>query len=344
MGHDLNEVNGKVAMMYNKQGGAPWHTLGTALDGPATAEEAIVTAGLDWTIDLVPLQTTEGAGIDFAKAVKRSDTGDIFDIVGVDWRPIQNHQAFGFLDAVAGEGKVRYETAGALGRGERVWMLARLEGLIRVGRTDDTVNKYLLFSNTHKANFSAKAFFTPIRVVCQNTLTAALGRAAIDKGITIRHTGQIESKVNEAQRVLGLAVRYYDDLGPVINRLAAHRPGVKQVESYFKAMYPDPVDPVASPRAAKNAEEKRGMLHQLFEGGLGQDMPGIKGSTWALYNAVTEAVDYRRGSPRGRSEVGASKHLESMWFGTGQAIKAKAWECALDIAGVSLDAVGAGAN
>lgn len=335
MAHEISTASGRNEMFYT--GAKPWHGLGTYLDHPATAEEAIVAAGLDWTIDLVPIQTATGDAIDFAKAIRRSDTGDLFDVVKNDWRPIQNHQAFGFLDAVAGEGKVTYDTAGALGRGERIWLLAKLDGLLRVGKTDDVVEKFLLFTNLHKGGYAAKALFTPIRVVCANTLAAALGHKAADKGITIHHTGEIESKVQEAQRVLRLAVRYYDDLGPIINRLAKHKPGARQLESYFKAMYPDPADPASQPRAAANAKDRREKLFNLFEHGMGNDMPGIKGSTWSAYNAVTEFIDYRKGRPEGgRNDVGASRHLESMWFGDSATIKRNAWELACDMANVPL--------
>src|SRR5579863_8351360 len=117
MSHDLATTNGRTAMMYS--GEVPWHKLGTRLEAPATAQEAIQAAGLDYLAELKEIETADGDRIPQRKAVVRSDTGDVLGVVGNSYVPVQNYQAFGFLDAIVADGGLRYHTAGALGKGER---------------------------------------------------------------------------------------------------------------------------------------------------------------------------------------------------------------------------------
>ena len=195
---NLATTDSKPAMMY--AGEVPWHRLGTRLDSPATAREAIVASGLDYRVAIKPLVTLEGTDVPQRKAVVRHDTGDVLGVVGNSYVPVQNHQAFGFLDAVVADEGLRYHTAGALGKGERIWMLARLPGSIRVGNSDDLVDKFLLLSNTHDGTTALRVFFTPIRVVCQNTLNLA-ERNAGQQGIAIMHVSR-RSKPASDRRVM----------------------------------------------------------------------------------------------------------------------------------------------
>jgi phage/plasmid-like protein (TIGR03299 family) len=311
-------------MMFT--GDPPWHRLGTRLDEPATAREAIEAAGLEYEVELKPLQTTDGTPVPLRKAVQRCDNGHVLGVVGNSYVPVQNRQAFGFLDAVVADGGLRYHTAGALGLGERIWLLAKLPGYIRVRNTEDVVDKFLLLSNTHDGSTALRLFFTPVRVVCQNTLNLAEQRS-IREGIAIMHKGHLHTKIQDAQRVLGLAIRFYDDAAGRIDLLAGHSPTPAQLEAYYKAVYPDPVD--ADPTRARKT---RKTLERLFETGIGLDLPGIKSTTWAAYNAVTEWVDHHRPTRARTPEARTSRRLESSWFGSGAALKARAWNLAVDMA------------
>lgn len=324
MAHELAATNGKAAMMF--YGETPWHGLGTRLDSPATAAEAIIAAGLDFSVDLEALTTADGIPVPQRKAVLRADSGDVLGVVGNSYIPIQNAEAFTFLDNVVADGGVRYHTAGALGKGERIWMLAKLPGHIRIKDSDDITEKYLLLSNSHDGSAALRVFFTPIRVVCANTLTIAHGRGR-KQGISILHKGDLGAKVREAQKVLGLAARFYDEVQIHANVLASHYPTREQLSDYFRQLYPDP-----SEGDKTRAENTRTELFRLFEQGRGQDIDAVRYSTWAALNAVTEYVDHYRPTRARTHEERASRRLQSQWFGTGAALKAKAWELAITMA------------
>jgi len=324
MAHNLATTSDKPAMMY--KGDAPWHRLGTKLDKPPTAHEAIQAAGLNYQVDLVRVATLAGQPVDQRRATVRDDTKAVLGIVGNSYVPVQNHQAFGFLDAVVAEGNLRYHTAGALGKGERIWLLAELPHQIRVRQSDETVDKFLLLTNSHDGSSALRVYFTPIRVVCQNTLNLAETKSR-GQGVSIRHKGNLHAKIKEAQRVLGLAHCFYDDAESKINFLAEHYPSKPQIEDYFKRLYPDP--PNGDNSRTNNIRQE---LMRLFEEGIGHNQSAVRDTTWAAYNAVTEWVDHHR-STRSKSPVdSASKRLNSAWFGSGARLKARAWELALDIA------------
>lgn len=321
---NIATTKGKPAFAF--YGEEPWHRLGQKLDAPATAEEAIVAAGLDYEITLTDVATVDGMMVPRTKAVVRYDNQSVLGVVSDRYVPVQNKQAFGFLDAVVAEGGVRYHTAGALGRGEKVFLLAKLPGHIRVKDTDDLVNKFLLLSNAHDGSAALRVLFTPVRVVCQNTLSMAL-RQGENQGISVRHNGNLTLKIEAAQRVLGLASRFYDDSQSKIDRLASIQPTQSQLDLFFRSLYPDPVEEDDNGRAKKTREN----LNRLFEEGIGHDMPGIKHTMWAAYNAVTEKLDH--GTIRGKTEVErATNRLQSIWWGTAAKIKEQAWEAALDLA------------
>jgi phage/plasmid-like protein (TIGR03299 family) len=324
MAHNLATTNGRTAMAYF--GEAPWHKLGTKLENPATAAEAIEAAGLNYNVELVPLFTQAGIPVPRRQGVIRSDTQQILGTVGGGYTSIQNADAFNFLDAVVADAGIRYHTAGALGKGERIWMLAKLPGHIRVNGTEDTIDKFLLLHNSHDGSSCLRVHFTPVRVVCQNTLAIA-ERNGRGQGISIMHKGNLETKVREAQKVLGLANKFYDDLQPRIDLLAGYYPTLDRLQQFFNTLYPDPIDGNKT-----RAENVRAELFRLFDEGIGQNIPGIRHSAWAALHAVTEYVDHRR-TTRGQSELDrTSKRLQSLWFGSGARLKQRAWDLALAMA------------
>jgi phage/plasmid-like protein (TIGR03299 family) len=324
MAHDLATANGRTSMFF--VGEAPWHRLGTRLDNPATAAEAIVAAGLDYDVTLTGIATTDGTPVTNRRAVIRTDTRQVLGVVSPSYVPIQNRACFAFLDEVVAAGDLRYHTAGALGKGERVWLLAKLPGEIRVRGGTDVVDKFLLLSNSHDGSSALRVFFTPIRVVCANTLSLA-HRQGHGQGVAISHKGNLSTKVRHAREVLGLAHEVYADAEAKIELLASHAPNSVELDAFFRALVPDPID--ADPTRARNI---RAELHRLFEEGMGQDLPGVRHTTWAAVNAVTEYVDHHRSTRGSNPNDRSSQRLQSAWFGPGAVLKTRAWELALELA------------
>lgn len=325
MAHELatNAATGEASMFYVRSEGAPWHHLGIPVEGALTASEAIDRAGMGYEVASCPMyaKAPDGSVILTPSHVLnvRRDNNTPLGVVSSNYKIIQNHECFEFLDKVASEGEIAYHTAGVLGVGERIWMLAKLPDLIQIGRTDDVIEKYLLLYNSHDSSSALRCLWTPTRVVCWNTCSAAL-QAGEGTGITIRHTGEVGTKIREAQRVLGLASKFFQAYGEGANFLAGYQPTTEQLDDYFKALYPDPekADPA-------NAKAKRMALWGLFEKGMGNDMPGVAGTAWAAYNAVTEFVDHHTGTDERR-------RMESSWYGDGAKLKIRAFDQAVKMA------------
>lgn len=335
MAHNISHESGKAEIFY--AGEKPWHGLGTALAEPATAKQAIESAGLGWTVGAEPIFLKDGvSGGDKFQAIVRGDTRKVLGVVSKKYQAIQNADAFGFFDAVVGEGQAIYHTAGALGKGERIWILAKLPSVLRIDGTDDVTEKFLLLTNSHDGGSSLKAYYTPIRVVCQNTLFASLKDAK--DGVSIRHTGNIYNKVGEAQRVLGLANSYYDTLGQAYNVLARTQVKSAQVDAFLKTLVPNPKDGNIS-----RAVNIRSEINQLFQYGKGNDNPAVRGTAWTLLNGVSEYVTHKRSvrvvnnDGLSDAQASASSRLNGLWFGSGKDLNADAFNLALDLAGVSLN-------
>lgn len=324
MAHEIAMVNGKASMAYF--GDLPWHRLGTKLDQPATANEAIVAAGLDYEVSLQSLWTSDGDPVPSRRAVVRQDNSELLGVVGKGYQPIQNIDCFSFLDSVVANGRLRYHTAGALGKGERIWMLAKLPGDIRIRGSEDVTEKYLLLSNSHDGTSALRVYFTPIRVVCANTLAMAERRSR-QGGVSIAHKGDLEAKVKEAQEVLGLAHKFYEHLENQIDRLVAYHPTQAQLQDYFEVLYPDRQETPSS--RTRNVRDK---LMDLFESGRGQGISATRRSAWSAFNAVAEYVDHHRSTRGGTPDLKAGRRLQSAWFGAGAQVKSDAWKLALAMA------------
>jgi len=311
MAHNLNTANGKTSMMY--VGEVPWHKLGTKLENPATATEAIQAAGLDFRVVKKTLRTTTPElSVVGHYATVRTDNLQVLGVVGSRYEPIQNRDAFTTFDALVGEGEAIYHTAGVLGKGERIWILAKLPDYIRVNG-NDLVEKFLLLTNSHDGSGPVRVKLTPIRVVCANTLTVALdGR---EQEVRIRHTAQAEVRLKQAHEILGLTNNLYGELDQIFNGMSKKMMTQTMLSDFLKKIFPDPPDKERSTRMTMVREK----VVELTENGIGAEM--AKGTLWGAYNAVTELIDHYR-----RTNADDMAGLKSMWFGSGERLKKKAFE------------------
>lgn len=220
----------------------------------------------------------------------RNTDNAIFGIVSKQYKVIQNHDAFDFTDALLGmgSGEITYETAGSLNGGRTVWLLARMpERMI----LDDKLQPYLVFTNSHDGKSSAKAFITPIRVVCQNTLNMAIGGA--DRMWSTTHTGDIKGKMDEARRTLALYDIYMNHLQSEADKLATMKLNPAWVDAFICKLMP--IKPEFSDVRIKMTEESRLLLKEIYE--TRPDLSNFRGTAWGMVNAVADYVDHKPFGP-----------------------------------------------
>jgi len=291
MAHDLNIENEKVSFFSVKE--KAWHGLGTVLDKAPTSAEAIKYAGLDFEVVKVPnlIEWPIGSG-NFKETPRsfstvRQDNGEILgDKIGKVYSIVQNKDAFSFFDAIVGAGEAIYETAGALGKGETIFITAKLPSYIRVGNKDD-IEKYLLLSMSHDGSGSIQAMFTPVRVVCNNTLNAAL--SGNGHKISIRHTKSAIGNLAEAHIALGIANKLSDNLNDAFNRMTKVKMKDEDVKQYIQNVFlPDEIlKTKVLDNLTKYQQETIDDCFEYYHNGPGQQMDTCKGTMFGAYNSVT---------------------------------------------------------
>jgi phage/plasmid-like protein (TIGR03299 family) len=288
-------------------GKEPWHRLGRRLPDVTTWEAAVVAAGLDWEVRLEPLFVSPGdtlTQIDEAVATVRRSDHSVLGVVSPRYEIVQNRDAFRFLDDILDDSRPKYETAGALRGGRRVWALARLPGEIKVAGIDE-VAPYLLLVNAHDGSHSLMVAVTPVRVVCMNTLNMAIRGAA--REWRTRHYGDVAARVQQARQTLGIAWRYLESFEQIAERLCEITLTDGEVEDFARNVIfaGKPGDTPVPKWAQKRRKELVGLVHIL------PDLQPFRGTAWAAYNAAAYLNDHRL---RTRS---ADRRLERVWFDTG---------------------------
>lgn len=301
----------RIPSPYPDTAAAPWHQVGIELDHPKTARQALQEAGLDFTVVTKSLGLKTGLNRE-VYATLREDTGDILGVANEDYIPIQNIDAFTFFDKLVAEDEATYETAGVLGKGERVWILAKLPGFMKI-HGNDIVNKYLLLINSHDGSIQVRAKLTPIRVVCNNTLTAALQGAG---DISIHHVPNTSRYLEQGFTLLSMANTLNAQLESLFNEMAAKRITAEQLRAYVQALLPDNEQGGNISRTGKIRES---VLH-LHDEGRGSYL--ARGTVWGAFNSVAEYTDHMM------SDEDATTRLHSIWFGRGEQLKSKAFRMA----------------
>lgn len=344
MGHQLEQfADGTTGMMYVASEGDPWHGLGVGLPNVATKEEAIEAAGLGWKITLQPVYTdyvipTSGDSVKLQVPDKfavvrepfRGTDAKALAVVGGYYEPLQNDELFEFFEQVVGQGKAIYHTAGVLFGGQRVWIAAKLPKDM-VLLKEDVIKQYLVLTSSHDGTAKVTTLFTPIRVVCNNTLTAALQGSA--NLYTFRHMKNVREKFEEAAEALGLALKFYGELEQALTRLTEVSVTVAQTKSFVEQFIPMPNNPktINTPGgtyAKRLATEGRDAIYTYIESGKGTEIRGVKGTVYGLYNAATEYVDWHLGA---RSRT-ADARLNSQLSGPLATKKREAFDLALSYA------------
>jgi len=323
MAHEIDQSTSRAAVFTVGQ--PPWHRLGVTVSEAQTSEEAIKLAGLNWGVEQWPI-VARHQGVERAVTGRvanvRADTGAVLGVVGHSYRVFQNQSAFDFFDAIVQERLAIFETAGALKNGRHVWMLARLPKTLRVAGEDE-IRPYILLTNSHDGSRALRMIPTTIRVVCQNTLSLAIRRAAATEGLTVYHSENLEQRVAEARTKLGVITTRIDEFEEQVQALARRSMSGTALADYFTKLVAD------------RAEDTQKRMLGAFLANLDHptnSLAGIRGSAWAAYNAVSQFADHQS-VVRGQTEIlRADARLHSVWFGASAELKARAFDAAVALA------------
>lgn len=311
-------------------GEVPWHGLGKHVPKGVTAAQMIRAADLDWQVELRPARGAREINRkkEFSRyevvRVPRPNTKETEVLLGVvtrRYQPLQNLEAFAFFDPIVGEHKAYFETAGALGEGERIWVMAKMPAAMEIVRGDECF-KYLLLSNTHSGDGSVIVKFTTVRVVCQNTLMLAMQDG--QKAYRVRHSKQMQFKLNELAEFLAITQEVFLKAEEQFKRLAKVKMIEDRLDHYFEAVFP------RSDAQKKNGDKplRWGYLREIFETRKDLQLPGVRGTLWGAYNAITRFEDYKQP----QQEEQPDQRLDRTWFGGGAETKLKALTKAAELA------------
>lgn len=304
-------------------GELPWHGLGKEVPADLTPDQMLEAAGLDWTVREEPMFFKGLEGNDIAvptkKVLVRDTDNKILDVVGTGWHPLQNHEAFEFFHDFVMAGDMEMHTAGSLEDGKRVWALAKVNDAFEVFK-NDVVEQYMLFSNPHKYGLSIDVRMTPIRVVCNNTLTFALDTAS-DRMVKVNHRTEFDADL--VKETMGVAKEKLATYKEAAKFLGSKRYTKENIVEYFNRVFPT---------SANDDNQDDNVIKVSRNAKLGLEVmksqPGAQfgeGTWWQAFNSVTFMTDHLLGHSQ-------DTRLKSAWFGGNRKKKIDALETALEYA------------
>lgn len=339
MAHNLNfnEQTAKHSFFSVKE--KAWHNLGQVIQDYPTSAEAILHAGLDYEVEKRKLFTpslSDGTiEVPNYFSTVRTDNDAVLGVVGKDYQIVQNKDAFSFFDAIVGGDGILYETAGALGKGERIFITAKLPNYIRVGK-DDLIEKYLFLTTSHDGSGSITAAFTPIRIVCANTLNAALRNQS--NTVRIRHTSNAKHRLEQAHKVMGISDILSVQMQAIFNYWAKIRISDNEVKKLIQSALAPSKEVLKNLQDGKDDELSScftNMVDSAFSYAMSdpaQLMDTTKGTVFGAYNAITGYFQ------NVRSYKDDEAKLSSLLMGgTGQQRAQTAFNLCNDFAGKGVD-------
>tara|TARA_A200000159_G_scaffold103594_1_gene96288 strand:+ start:658 stop:1626 length:969 start_codon:yes stop_codon:yes gene_type:complete len=319
MSHEVEMVNGVAQMAY--AGEVPWHGLGTKVAADLSPQQIMQQAGLDWTVEKETMTTASGAEIEGKKALVRSADNKVLDVVGDNWNPVQNSEAFEFFSEYCLAGDMEMHTAGSLKGGQMVWALAKVKESFDI-LGGDQVDSYLLFSNPHKYGKAIDVRFTPIRVVCNNTLSMSLGQN-VANSVSLNHRTAFNP--DSVKETLGIASEKFAMYKETAEFLASKQFSMDSLIQYYNDVFPRTYKG-KNPPVVKEYKDLTNNAQKAFS--FLETQPGAEfgaGSWWSALNSVTYLTDHQMGRE-------TDSRLTSAWFGANQTRKVKAVEKAVEFA------------
>lgn len=353
--------------------GPAWHGLGVEVSECKNAKDALTLSGCEWETDLVPIQVVSGPLITTHKATIRSNDKQFLGVVPADYKILQNHELFDFLDSCVANGQAMFSTAGSLDSGRRIFCSCKLPNIYEVVPGVEIL-PYFLAINAHDGSLACRVFPTEVNTVCWNTSTQALQNERLreknktSRGLTVKHTANMHSRLDRGRIVIQQLMQEYDAYVANARRMVEKKLNQKAARQYFDSIFPDPsqdrvkaptkkelialaqslaekgkfditlIDQIAnyvepSDVKERHYKERLDSLFGIFSSSRCTVPVSIKGSVWAAYNSVTEYIDHRSNT---RNTIGSNKaetRFNALLFGPKATIKQTAWESALSLAG-----------
>lgn len=278
-------MSAEVESMFYVGRERPWHGLGTSVEEAPDSRDALIMAGLDWDVTQREVFTQDGTKVAGYKANVREQDGKILGVVTNRYKVVQNRDAFAFTDELLEDG-VKYETAGSLQGGRKIWILAKLPDKYII--QGEQIMPYLVFSNTHDGSGAIKVAMTPIRVVCNNTLNLALNSAK--RVWSANHTGDISAKMEDAKKTLFMAEEYMSELGKEFSVLSRKKVSDPAVEEYIELLLP--IADNASETTEKNIMKLRQDMKQRYY--HAPDLRKVGKNAYRFINAVSDFATHAK--------------------------------------------------
>jgi phage/plasmid-like protein (TIGR03299 family) len=301
-------------------GATPWHGLGEKLESAPTISEAIEASGLNWEVGTKDLVTKDGYDVP-ARATYRKSDNSILGVVGPRYVPLQNKSAFEWFQPFVDAGECSLHTGGSLSNGQKVWVLAQLNRDPSEIVSGDEVQKFILLSNSHDGTTAIRVGYTPIRVVCVNTLAFAHSHKESNL-LRIRHTRSSKTALDNVRDIMDNINAQFEATAEQYRFLASRDFNQADVQKYVKVLLG--VDKKAPEDIKTRTQNILTEILATIEGPK-QSMPGVRGTWWAAYNGFNEYLNYTKGR-------NTNNRLESLWFGQNGTDNNKALQLATEFA------------
>lgn len=302
------------SMAFTAERGVPWHGEGRMIDSLATAGEMIEASGLDWEVALEPIALATGEQIDFKQAVVRQTDRSVLGVIGMGYKPVQNAEAFDFADALVADDGNKYETAGSLDGGKTIFLSVDLSAVEPIKVAGDSEFKtFLLLSNAHDGSKALRVTVTPVRVVCQNTLNLAFRGSK--NVFTIRHTGDVQSKMTAARDALDISIDYMRRFESVAASLVDLTITDARAEKVVRDAFQMRESTEDTPDSKWHTEHHATKALDLLSSSA--DLAPFKGTGWGVLNAVAEYVDHERQYGKGTERDMFDVKMTSILWGNG---------------------------
>ena len=328
MAHELNfnQLNKTWSFASNAQ--KAWHDLGQVVDGAMTAEEAIKLANLDYTVEkadvFMKTQDDTNVIVDGYYSTYRTDTNQYLGMVKSRYEVVQNKDAFSFFDSIIDSGEAIFETAGALGNGERIFLSAKLPDDFTIGT--EKIEKYIMLTNSHNGTSSVVAGLTNVRVVCNNTLQAALN--GLENKVSISHIIGAKDKIKEAYKVMGIASKYNLEIEQMFNQMLDVKMSEGDLATYFtKVLKPDyiSIDGLTQKEMSMRLQNAVDMTLDFAYNHPTQNTIETTGTLWGAYNAISGVYNY------GKNYKNSEDKFNQHFFGTANKKMLKSFDEAMQL-------------